>query len=58
MNLVMTHAEFLGTVIVGGEGESAYGCTGGRQQDRSSCFNFRLMWRCAFDGPLYLFCTD
>jgi hypothetical protein len=30
---------------VGGEGESAYGCTGGRKDDRCRCFSLRLMWR-------------
>jgi hypothetical protein len=32
----------------GGVGEHAYGCTGGRQQERCKCFNLRLMWRSVF----------
>ncbi|KAF8514707.1 hypothetical protein BU17DRAFT_94219 [Hysterangium stoloniferum] len=31
--------------IFGGEGEKALKCSGGRQTDRCSCFNLRLMWR-------------
>jgi len=31
--------------IVGGEGNSAYGCSGGRKDDRCRCFSVRLMWR-------------
>ncbi|KDQ56220.1 polysaccharide lyase family 14 protein [Jaapia argillacea MUCL 33604] len=41
--------------IYGGEGDSAYGCTGGRQGDRSSCFNLRLMWRAAGNGEVYAY---
>lgn len=29
----------------GGVGALAYGCTGGRKENRCSCFNIRLMWR-------------
>lgn len=32
-------------LIVGGEGNSAYGCSGGRKEDRCRCFSLRLMWR-------------
>ena len=32
-------------IIVGGAGNAAYHCTGGRQTDRDKCFNLRLMWR-------------
>lgn len=32
---------------VGGEGDSSYACTGGRQEARSKCFNVRPMWRCS-----------
>jgi len=31
--------------VVGGEGNSAYECTGGRKEDRCRCFSLRLMWR-------------
>ncbi|KAJ7643650.1 polysaccharide lyase family 14 protein, partial [Roridomyces roridus] len=31
--------------IYGGEGDSSYACTGGRQEGRSKCFNVRPMWR-------------
>ncbi|KAF9645933.1 hypothetical protein BDM02DRAFT_3189281 [Thelephora ganbajun] len=31
--------------IFGGEGDSAYGCTGGRKDERYRCFSLRLMWR-------------
>ena len=30
---------------VGGDGDSAYGCAGGRKEDRCRCFSLRLMWR-------------
>lgn len=39
----------------GGEGDSAYGCTGGRQTDRCRCFNLRLMWRKGGGGELYAY---
>lgn len=32
-------------VLVGGDGNLAYTCTGGRQNDRCKCFNLRPMWR-------------
>ncbi|KAI0333233.1 hypothetical protein GY45DRAFT_1368496 [Cubamyces sp. BRFM 1775] len=41
--------------IYGGVGDSAYGCTGGRQTDRCKCFNLRLMWRDLGDGELYAY---
>ncbi|KAI8978175.1 hypothetical protein BD414DRAFT_494807 [Trametes punicea] len=41
--------------IYGGVGDSAYGCTGGRQQDRCKCFNLRLMWREDGAGELYTY---
>ncbi|EIN10588.1 hypothetical protein PUNSTDRAFT_64709 [Punctularia strigosozonata HHB-11173 SS5] len=41
--------------IFGGNGEKAYGCTGGRKDDRCSCFDLRLMWRAAGDGEIYAY---
>ncbi|KAF9019369.1 hypothetical protein BDZ89DRAFT_1103437 [Hymenopellis radicata] len=41
--------------VFGGEGESAYGCTGGRQHQRSTCFNIRPMWRPDGKGELYTY---
>ncbi|KAJ7160157.1 polysaccharide lyase family 14 protein [Mycena filopes] len=41
--------------IFGGEGESSYACTGGRQHDRSKCFNVRPMWRAKGLGELYMY---
>ncbi|KAI0365896.1 hypothetical protein BV20DRAFT_1098122 [Pilatotrama ljubarskyi] len=41
--------------IYGGAGDSAYGCTGGRQSDRCKCFNLRLMWRENGVGELYAY---
>ncbi|KAI0359309.1 hypothetical protein OH77DRAFT_1017373 [Trametes cingulata] len=41
--------------IYGGAGDSAYGCTGGRQTDRCKCFNLRLMWRENGVGELYAY---
>ncbi|KLO04817.1 hypothetical protein SCHPADRAFT_911425 [Schizopora paradoxa] len=41
--------------IFGGLGNSAYGCTGGRQTDRENCFNLRLMWRQSSLGELYAY---
>ncbi|KAL7277514.1 hypothetical protein ACG7TL_008435 [Trametes sanguinea] len=41
--------------IYGGVGQSAYGCTGGRQHDRCKCFNLRLMWRDSGVGELYAY---
>lgn len=31
--------------VDGGVGDLAYGCTGGRKEQRCSCFNLRPMWR-------------
>ncbi|KAI0692312.1 hypothetical protein C8T65DRAFT_77669 [Cerioporus squamosus] len=41
--------------IYGGAGDHAYGCTGGRQNDRCKCFNLRLMWREKGLGELYAY---
>ncbi|KAH9925888.1 uncharacterized protein BXZ73DRAFT_49672 [Epithele typhae] len=41
--------------IYGGAGDSAYGCTGGRQEDRCRCFDLRLMWRENAVGELYAY---
>ncbi|KAI0090833.1 hypothetical protein BDY19DRAFT_905074 [Irpex rosettiformis] len=41
--------------VYGGSGDSAYGCTGGRQTDRCRCFNLRLMWRQGGQGELYTY---
>ncbi|KAH9941436.1 hypothetical protein B0H21DRAFT_752716 [Amylocystis lapponica] len=41
--------------IYGGVGDSAYGCTGGRQSDRCKCFDLRLMWREGGGGELYAY---
>ncbi|KAJ7017896.1 polysaccharide lyase family 14 protein [Mycena alexandri] len=41
--------------IFGGEGDSSYACTGGRQQERSKCFNVRPMWRSKGVGELYTY---
>ncbi|KAI0343633.1 hypothetical protein BDW22DRAFT_1191647 [Trametopsis cervina] len=41
--------------MYGGAGDSAYGCTGGRQTDRCKCFNLRLMWRENGAGELYTY---
>ena len=32
-------------LLDGGIGDTAYGCSGGRQNDRCKCFDIRLMWR-------------
>ncbi|TDL19278.1 hypothetical protein BD410DRAFT_830416 [Rickenella mellea] len=37
----------------GGIGDSAFGCSGGRQTDREECFDLRLMWRSNGKGELY-----
>ena len=29
----------------GGVGDLAYGCSGGRQDNRMQCFDLRFMWR-------------
>ena len=39
----------------GGVGSQAYGCTGGRQDNRSQCFDLRLMWRSNGTGELYTY---
>ncbi|TDL16632.1 hypothetical protein BD410DRAFT_731150 [Rickenella mellea] len=39
----------------GGIGDLAYGCTGGRDEDRWSCFNLRMMWRSEGKGELYAY---
>ncbi|EMD32878.1 polysaccharide lyase family 14 protein [Gelatoporia subvermispora B] len=41
--------------MYGGSGDSAYGCSGGRQDDRCRCFNFRLMWRQQGDLEVYAY---
>lgn len=41
--------------IYGGVGDKAFGCTGGRKQDRCQCFNLRLMWRASGLGELYAY---
>lgn len=41
--------------LFGGIGEYAYGCTGGRQEDRDRCFDLRYMWRKSGDGELYAY---
>lgn len=42
-------------MTVGGNGNSAYGCSGGRQDSRSKCFDARLMWRTNAAGELYTY---
>ncbi|KAL5534897.1 hypothetical protein ACEPAF_2987 [Sanghuangporus sanghuang] len=39
----------------GGNGDSAFGCSGGRQDGRSQCFDARLMWRSEGAGELYTY---
>ncbi|KAH8111192.1 hypothetical protein DFH11DRAFT_1690460 [Phellopilus nigrolimitatus] len=39
----------------GGDGDSAFGCSGGRQDARSKCFDGRLMWRTNGTGELYTY---
>ncbi|KIY52276.1 polysaccharide lyase family 14 protein [Fistulina hepatica ATCC 64428] len=41
--------------VFGGVGDLAYGCTGGRQNDRCECFNLRPMWRADSLGELYVY---
>ncbi|KAI0043009.1 polysaccharide lyase family 14 protein [Auriscalpium vulgare] len=41
--------------IYGGIGEAAYGCSGGRQNERCNCFDLRLMWRADGLGELYAY---
>ncbi|KAF9257931.1 polysaccharide lyase family 14 protein [Marasmius fiardii PR-910] len=40
---------------VGGVGDLAYRCSGGRQENRCKCFNVRLMWRQNGAGELYTY---
>ncbi|TDL21278.1 hypothetical protein BD410DRAFT_790052 [Rickenella mellea] len=39
----------------GGIGDSAFQCSGGRQNDRDKCFGLRLMWRTNGAGELYTY---
>ena len=39
----------------GGTGSNAFGCSGGRQDGRDSCFGARLMWRADGVGELYTY---
>ncbi|KXN87085.1 hypothetical protein AN958_09295 [Leucoagaricus sp. SymC.cos] len=39
----------------GGVGQLAYGCTGGRQDERCQCFDMRPMWRNSGVGELYTY---
>ncbi|GJJ11774.1 hypothetical protein Clacol_006012 [Clathrus columnatus] len=41
--------------LFGGEGAKALKCSGGRQDERCSCFNLRLMWRAQGKGELYAY---
>ncbi|KIJ56678.1 polysaccharide lyase family 14 protein [Sphaerobolus stellatus SS14] len=41
--------------IFGGVEDKAFGCTGGRQEERCSCFNLRLMWRAKGKGEVYAY---
>ncbi|THH19197.1 hypothetical protein EW146_g1929 [Bondarzewia mesenterica] len=41
--------------IFGGVGNSAYGCSGGRKNERCKCFDLRLMWRAEGIGELYAY---
>lgn len=41
--------------LFGGEGSKALKCSGGRQDERCSCFNLRLMWRAQGKGELYTY---
>ncbi len=60
---VLTYDDMCGLDIafytVGGIGNSAYGCTGGRDVERDLCFDLRFMWRYVlamqFSLPLLLF---
>lgn len=45
--------DFYFWILVGGEGEKAFRCTGGRKDDRCSCFNLRLMWRYVYFTLLF-----
>ena len=39
----------------GGTGSNAFGCSGGRQEGRDTCFGARLMWRADGKGELYTY---
>ncbi|GJJ13470.1 hypothetical protein Clacol_007724 [Clathrus columnatus] len=39
----------------GGVGDLAYRCSGGRQNDRTQCFDLRLMWRANGAGEVYAY---
>ncbi|KAI5116822.1 hypothetical protein M0805_002880 [Coniferiporia weirii] len=39
----------------GGDGSEAFGCSGGRQDARSNCFDGRFMWRAEGAGELYTY---
>lgn len=39
----------------GGVEANAYHCTGGRKEQRDTCYNLRLMWRKDGDGELYAY---
>ncbi|KAL4259093.1 hypothetical protein AB1N83_007832 [Pleurotus pulmonarius] len=39
----------------GGVGDQAYGCTGGRKENRCNCFDLRPMWRAQAIGELYTY---
>ncbi|KAF5372661.1 hypothetical protein D9615_009869 [Tricholomella constricta] len=41
--------------VFGGVGDLAYGCTGGRQDQRCHCFDLRPMWRAKSAGELYAY---
>ncbi|TFK97365.1 hypothetical protein BDV98DRAFT_513952 [Pterulicium gracile] len=41
--------------VFGGEGDLAFGCSGGRQQGRCQCFNIRVMWRANGEGEIYTY---
>lgn len=41
--------------MYGGVGDAAYGCSGGRRNDRCKCFDVRLMWRCDGKGEIYAY---
>ncbi|KAG5641309.1 hypothetical protein DXG03_005542 [Asterophora parasitica] len=41
--------------VYGGVGDQAYGCTGGRQDQRCTCFDLRPMWRAKGTGELYAY---
>ncbi|KAJ4490313.1 polysaccharide lyase family 14 protein [Lentinula aciculospora] len=41
--------------VFGGVGDLAYGCSGGRKNNRESCFDVRLMWRSKGAGELYIY---